>query len=460
MNMSLNKLNPLLCLICLISLVSFSASAVTVSDLQHQKMLTIETWLSSEADSNRAERNQASQQSDSAKGEALLTTVVGEQITLNIKLGTNRWFTRGTQIDNIELPNVMSKQREQFSVNSTQRINGETWSFQLWQISLYPQAPGRYQVPELGLSVEVMTPSDGKVSGKLVSQAQLFESIIPDASLPDDNWFSSPDVNIEQQWQQSNSPVYVGDSLTRTVTIKAADTLSVLIGDIIPQTANEQFQTYSDPVQLFDSEQRGDYLSTRIEQQVYIVQQGGELIFDDVVIRWWDTVNKEMKQQVLEGKVVIVKHTLTSWLKYYRNTLIVMTCLVIGLISLFLAMARYYQSHQKPIGWLYLQAVKAKTWPKVRRLLYYKVRQSNQKLKLFDGVKQQNQNLAVNIQQLDPSKANSKPLTKRSAYTLWFAVKTDEKKPQSRLIRRFLTKVFPKALPQLTKYSNQDPESK
>ncbi|WP_144213235.1 BatD family protein [Shewanella donghaensis] len=451
------------CMILALIGISPSALAMTVGELQAQKTLSIETWLSTETNSTRR----------LSEGEnSLLTVAVGEQLTLNIQVGSNRWFTRGTQISAVELPNVMSKQREQFSVNSTKRINGETWSFQLWQISLFPQASGRYEVPILDVSIEVMSPSDGKVAGMMVSQTQRFDAILPNASLVDNNWFSSSEVSVEQQWQQSNPELYVGDSLTRVITTNAADTLSVLLPNTLPSkppntlsnksskkssgSASEQFQAYSDPVQLQDTEQRGDYLSSRIDKQVYIVQQGGKIVFPDVIVSWWDTKNQQLQQQVLAGQTVTVKHTLASWLTYYGNTLMILVLIFIGLLGVIICLVKYYQQHAKPMWWRYINAVRTKSWSQARGLLYKKVRQTNAHLTLARGIKSQNQKQALLMQQeTDELEAKKDKPKRHLAYELWFAVSEKESQSEKdffkRKFKRLSQKIFPKALPQLEK---------
>jgi len=422
---------------------SATAFALTINQLQAQQTLSIETWLSTKSGSN--------QNSKLSLTEERLSVAVGEQVTLNIKLGTNRWFTRGAQIPNIELPNIMSRQREQFAINSTQKIKGETWSFQLWQISLLPQQSGRYEVPALGITIEAMTANNGKVSGKIISQAQQFDVILPDARLVDNNWFSAAQVNVQQQWHQSNATLHVGDSITRSLTTSAADTLSVLLPKGLQQTSNKQFQVYDQPIQLQDIEQRGQSLAKRTEQQVYILQQGGEMVFPDVVIRWWDTESQQLKTHLLVGNTVLVKHTLSSWLQHYRITLIIISTMLLGLFSLSLIAIKYYQNHPKPIWWLYINAVNTKRWPQVRRLLYKKVRQSNQQLSLSHGIKATHQRQAVNVQQQGNAQKQSDTLSNKDAYQLWFEVADNPPRYTMSLLKKVLMRLLPPALPQLRK---------
>lgn len=430
-----------------ILLIASNAVAINIDDLQKQQLLTIDTWLSTQTASNK-------HSSTTVKDEKQLTAVVGEQIILNIQLGTNRWFTAGTKIPAVELPNVMSRQREQSAVNTTQRIKGETWYFQLWQISLLPQATGSYEVPALDLSIEVMSPKNGKVAGEVNSKAQLFTVILPETDLQGEHWFSASDVNIEQQWEQSNSSLHVGDSVTRTITTIANDSLSVLLPQTLQQAANEKFQAYSAPAQLQDTAQRGDYLATRTDQQTYILQYGGELVFPDVVVHWWDTKNNEMKEQVLSGQRVMVQHTLASWLDYYRTKLIITGLLIISLLLFILASIKHYKHHAKPRWWLYLMAINAKAWPQVISLLYQKIRHTNQQVTLSEGIDKQHQHRAIELQNGMSDPAQTNKLNAKLAFQLWFAT-SDKSGTRPPILNALMARLLPKALPLLSKEVNK-----
>ncbi|MFA0724720.1 hypothetical protein AB4574_26585, partial [Vibrio sp. 10N.222.49.E5] len=50
---------------------------------------------------------------------------VNEQVILYIEVATPRWFTGGTRIDSVEIPNVIAKQRNQLATNYTERKGGQ-----------------------------------------------------------------------------------------------------------------------------------------------------------------------------------------------------------------------------------------------------------------------------------------------------------------------------------------------
>ncbi|PKF62510.1 hypothetical protein CW745_03495 [Psychromonas sp. psych-6C06] len=417
--------------------------AISISDLQQDKLLSIETWLSTETTANRdTENKQGSAQNK------ILTAAIGEQVVLNIQLGTNRWFTRAPNIPEIEIANVMNRQRQPFSVHSSKRINGETWSFQLWQISLLPQSSGHYELGELALDIEVMSPNDGKVAGTVRTQAQGFKVILPDANLVEENWFSASQVNIKQQWHQSNNKIMVGDSIRRDVTIEASNTLSVLLPNVLQQQENTQFQTYETPAVLQDHEHRGDYLSTRKEQQTYILQQGGEVSFPDIVVTWWDTKNQQLVKQVIQGKTINVTHTLSSWLQHHRRILVFFTIALLFILASILKLRQHLRRHGKPTWWLYFKAVNAQNWSLSLALLYKKIRNNSGQLTLKRGITSSQQQSAKNLQQTISLPDNNHQIAKRCVFSMWFAVRQQHRNVNS-AFKIWRHGILPRALPQL-----------
>ncbi|MCV5803009.1 BatD family protein, partial [Escherichia coli] len=83
---------------------------------------------------------------------------VNEQVILTIEVATPRWFTGGTRIGNIEIPNVIAKQRNQLATNFTEQKEGQTWSRQRWEVTLYPQASGDFVIPPVAVGVQVSAP--------------------------------------------------------------------------------------------------------------------------------------------------------------------------------------------------------------------------------------------------------------------------------------------------------------
>ncbi|WP_182027362.1 BatD family protein [Vibrio rotiferianus] len=300
---------------------------------------------------------------------------VNEQVILYIEVATPRWFTGGTRIGSVEIPNVIAKQRNQLATNYTERKGGQTWSRQRWEITLYPQASGQFVIPPVAVGVQVSAPDGSKVAGTLYTQPIKFEASMPSGLLSDDSaWFTATKVSVDQKWTTSNDELKVGDAITRTITINAQDSLSVLLPDLLSNDSTASYQAYPQPNRLDDKQTRGDYQSSRIEESVYVIQQGGEFTLPEHKFQWWNSKSKALETVVIEGKTFKAKHTFKSFVRAYSGWLIGSAVTLFVLVIAALSIHRYYRSRPTPPWLVFRRMVKANRWGAARASLYKQLR--------------------------------------------------------------------------------------
>lgn len=347
----------------------FVASAADIFDLQKSGDVELIAWVGEKPKS----------------GDKITPTKVSvnDQVILNIEVATPRWLTGGTRIGSIEIPNVIAKQRNQLATNYTERVNGTTWSRQRWEVTLYPMTSGEFVIPTVPVRVQVSAPDGSNVGGTLYTQPIKFEASLPSGLLDNESpWFSATEVDTEQQWQRSSENLKVGDAITRTVTIKAKDSLSVLLPDVLNNESTQQYQAYPQPNRLDDTQDRGNYRSSRIEETVYVIQQGGEFTLPEFSFQWWDSKNQRLETVVIKGNVFEAKHTVQSFIKAYMSVFISVGLAVVLCGMLFVAVKRYYKNRPTP-SWLVLRrSLKQGNWPALRTFIYRQLRNETSQLEL------------------------------------------------------------------------------
>ncbi|RIW13264.1 BatD family protein [Vibrio harveyi] len=365
---------------------------------------------------------------------------VNEQVILYIEVATPRWFTGGTRIGSVEIPNVIAKQRNQLATNYTERKGGKTWSRQRWEITLYPQASGQFVIPPVAVGVQVSAPDGSKVAGTLYTQPIKFEASMPSGLLSDESeWFTATKVSVGQKWTTSNDELKVGDAITRTITINAQDSLSVLLPDLLSNDSTASYQAYPQPNRLDDKQTRGDYQSSRIEESVYVIQQGGEFTLPEHTFQWWNSQSKQLETVVIEGKTFKAKHTFKSFVRAYSSWLIGCAVTLFVLVIAVLSIHRYYRSRPTPPWLVFRRMVKANRWGDVRASLYKQLRSNTGGLemsKASDSDVWQMRSQRLQEGQEDASLMNA----------LWKGI-------QALKPKRFKW-VIPKALPQLDKQAS------
>ncbi|OBT30763.1 BatD family protein [Vibrio splendidus] len=345
------------------------ASATDIYDLQKSGDVELVAWI--------GEKPKSGDKITPAK------VSVNEQVILNIEVATPRWLTGGTRMGSIEIPNVIAMQRNQLATNYTERVNGTTWSRQRWEVTLYPMTSGEFVIPTVPVRVQVSAPDGSNVGGTLYTQPIKFEASLPSGLLNDESpWFSATNVDVDQRWQRSNEELKVGDAITRTVTIKAKDSLSVLLPDVLNNESTQQYQAYPQPNRLDDTQDRGNYRSSRIEETVYVIQQGGEFTLPEFVFQWWDSKNQRIENVVIKGNVFEAKHTVQSFIKAYMSVFISVGLALLFSVACFVSVKRYYANRPTP-GWLVLRRLlKQGNWPALRTFIYRQLRNETSQLEL------------------------------------------------------------------------------
>ncbi|WP_210447798.1 BatD family protein [Vibrio crassostreae] len=345
------------------------ASAADIYDLQRSGDVELVAWV--------GEKPKSGDKITPAK------VSVNEQVILTIEVATPRWLTGGTRIGSIEIPNVIAKQRNQLATNYTERVGGTTWSRQRWEVTLYPMTSGEFVIPTVPVRIQVSAPDGSNVGGTLYTQPIKFEASLPSGLLSDESpWFSATDVDVEQQWQRSNENLKVGDAITRTVAIKAKDSLSVLLPDVLSNESTQQYQAYPQPNRLDDTQERGDYRSSRVEETVYVIQQGGEFTLPDFSFQWWDSKNQRLENVVIKGEVFEAKHTLQSFIKAYMSVFISVGLALVLCVAFVVSVKRYYKNRPTPSWLVFRRLLKQGNWSALRTFIYRELRTETTELEL------------------------------------------------------------------------------
>ncbi|GEM79032.1 BatD family protein [Vibrio superstes] len=311
---------------------------------------------------------------------------VRQKVSVMVQIMTETWFTKGTKIHDIEVPNALVLGRSPFAQNSTTREKGKTYTTQTWEIVLYPLTTGEYVIPSMTIEYEV--------KGANTHQAQLFVTKElslsvhqPSPKMHDSQpWLVSPKMNMTQDWEVIRSqideqkeavsdqePLNIGDVIQRTVSIEAIDTTVMLLPELEP-FYSESHEVYQQVLTSKDSNHRGVHIAQRVQRQTYRVTNAGQITIPDIALLTWNPMTQEMTTTNLEGLDFRVKHTLSSWLVNHWLTLVVVL-IILSVIS-FLILLGYKRiqtlkaQNALPLSWYYLSALNQKDPAMCESLLY------------------------------------------------------------------------------------------
>lgn len=316
---------------------------------------------------------------------------VKEQVVVNIEILTDTWFTKGTRIHRFELNDALVLQRNQFAVNSTERINGKTYSKQLWEVVVYPLKSGEYHIPEIWVELSVRG-DHGNVQGYLVTEPISFTATQPHALNDSDIALVGADAKLTQRWEvirsqkatdangglEESAILHIGDAIERTVTLQVEDSSAGLLPTLISEPNEESaFQWFLNRPQLEDHQHRGEYSATRTEKAVYVIEKAGELNIAPIKVLQWDTDQQALRTLEVAGRSIVVQHTFGSFVQAYWLELSTLAIALAMMLSCGHWLKRHYRHLEStgklPIGLLFLLAIKSKNEVACETLLYRKV---------------------------------------------------------------------------------------
>ena len=414
----MHRAHASLLLLLMLFVTSFSLYAKeepvpTMQELINNNKITLTSWLSSESTNLDKKRP--------------TVIAINQPVILTIDIATPRWFTDGTVIETISIPNLIAQQRNLQATNYSQMEDEQTWSHQRWEIPLFAQQSGQFIVPSIGIKITVSVATGKNVQGVLFTSPHRFSVQRPTAKMTHpDEWIIAPEAALTQDWQTSTaqktnvdietSTLTVGDAITRTITLKVPDSLAMLLPPLLPATRNKAILRYTDPIQLKDINNRGEHTALRKESETYILQTGGEVILPSVTVPFWNTTTQQSEKLVLEGKTIRVKHTLISWLTAYWS---IIFCLFFISTIIYLCIKKlksHYQSYPLPDWLLFALSVHKSSWSESRLYLYRRLFNKTGQLELIKYALKNKSNI-------NNEKVQISTLKKSSLWRIWLSIR-------------------------------------
>lgn len=198
-------------------------------------------------------------------------------------------------------------------------INGVRHGVIETRYAIYPQQSGTLQVPALvfsatlvqtGLQNQEASPF-GPQPGKLmrVSSARIPLNVKPKpADYPADvPWLPARSVTLEENWNPEPGNSQVGDSLTRTIILKA-EGLSGSQLPPLPATQVAGLRHYPDQPQLGNLVSERGLIGTREEREALVPNRPGAIDLPTVDVTWWNTREDHLEHSSLPARTLQINN--------------------------------------------------------------------------------------------------------------------------------------------------------
>lgn len=230
--------------------------------------------------------------------------IVGQALIIAIEVATDRWFAKGTSIENFNLANTVMQANNKVTINGSKRIKSQTWATQTHEFTLYPTRAGTYHIAPLTLNVSVNTEEYGIVDGQFNTEPTEFSVHLPELLKEIESFIVSPLVELTVDGTFDEEKEYaIGEAVTQTITITTLDTPAMMIPEL-NLVLNEDMQfdgvsVYRKPAQVFDKSNRGSLSGTRVETLTYIFEKTGQYEIPERNIYWWNSQTNTLETLVI-----------------------------------------------------------------------------------------------------------------------------------------------------------------
>ncbi len=220
---------------------------------------------------------------------------VGQAVPLNIEVIVPSWFTGAPGFPELEIPNAVTLSPEA-AVNFVVQSAGKTFSAQSRRYLIFPQVKGKYTVPSAKMEVTYAMP-DGKSSAPtyLPSPSLIFEARVPAGAEGVKYFLTTKNFRLSQSLDRKLEGLKVGDSITRTVDMTAADTVGMTLPPLSFE-APEGIRLYTGVPKISEKAERGKIEAARTETATYVLEKEGRYKLPEIVILWWDPQKKKMNK--------------------------------------------------------------------------------------------------------------------------------------------------------------------
>jgi len=217
--------------------------------------------------------------------------VVGEQVQLQVDVLTDSWFTAAANLPPLQLPGARVQAPDGEAEHLNQVIEGKTFYGMRYRYRITPAVARTFEIPALTVQAQ-----PGQATAPLSAQTAplSFQATQPPGFDPGETVLVADGLRLTQTL--TPTPLKVGDTLTRTVTLQADNTPGLSLPPL-DQAEVKGLRRYPQSPIISNLDDGRGHISggQRIDRQVYRVEQAGHYQLPAISVKWWDSRNHRLQ---------------------------------------------------------------------------------------------------------------------------------------------------------------------
>ncbi|HEX4550186.1 hypothetical protein [Pseudomonas sp.] len=219
--------------------------------------------------------------------------MVGGLVELQVDVLTDTWFTSAATLPALKLDGALVTPPDGQAQHLNQTIDGQSFSGLRYSYLITPNVAKRYDIPALTVSA---TPGQATTPLSAQSQPLHFSAAQPPGFNPGETPLVASDLRLSQSVINATTPLKVGDSITRQLTLQADGVLAmVLPAPSMADIAGLSRYPQTPQITALD-DGRGSVLGgQRIDAETYRIDKAGAYTLPAIAVKWWDVKSRQTR---------------------------------------------------------------------------------------------------------------------------------------------------------------------
>ena len=225
--------------------------------------------------------------------------LVGSLVELQLDILTDTWFTDAPTLPDLKLSGALVMPPDGHAEHLNQTFDGKSFNGMRLRYLITPNVAQGFDIPALTVRA---TPGQATTELSAQSQPLHFSATQPPGFKPGEPVLVAQALRFTQTIVKPDTPLKVGDSLTRQLTLQADGALAMslptpALGDVSGLSRypkNPQVSTLDDGRGNFTGGQRIDSVTYRVDRQ-------GHYSLPPIEVKWWDAGTGQTRTSQVPG---------------------------------------------------------------------------------------------------------------------------------------------------------------
>lgn len=233
--------------------------------------------------------------------------LVGQPVTVSVKILIPTWFTKAVYFEEVEALNLITLKSSKSSYPTSEIVKGETWSGIIKEYHIIPMIEGTFTITLPEITLQYMSQDGQTQKHKVTPNPVKLKAFVPTEAKQLNPLIIANDIQLKDEYTEPET-IQVGQNISRRLSIhvdgSSALFIPQLLQDIDPALGSTYYQSpqTKDQIDARTSAVKG----TRIEQQDVLLQADGSVEFAAVRLHYFSPASGEIEEVLLEGKQIKV----------------------------------------------------------------------------------------------------------------------------------------------------------